>query len=139
MPRRVGRASTEGLPKKRHLTRSSKARQGGQRIRRRLRGTGRDVDIAQPGEHRADRRDLIGRIARLVAPGWRDIGRIGFEHDRFERQLHGKATDLFRALERDIAAETELETLREKSIGLLEAAVESVRDPVTDAEAAPIP
>lgn len=64
-----------------------------------------------------------------------NVGRVGLDDERVERQLPGEPPDLPRALERHVAAEAELEPLREIRVGLLEAAVERMRDAAPHARA----
>ena len=84
-------------------------------------------------------RQLGGRIAALglasgalgggaVEPVRRHVGRIGFQHQRLQRQRGGQAAQLQRTLVGECAAKAQLESQCDKRLRLLPAAVEGVGD-----------
>ena len=86
---------------------------------------------------RLARRALLGGH---VQPLRRDVGRIGLDHQRLQRQVGGQAADLQRALEGHRAAEAQLEAQLDEGQRLLRAAVEGVRDAAgTPVDAAQLP
>jgi len=84
------------------------------------------ADAAQLREPGADGGNLVWRVALAVKPGRGDIRRIGLDDKRIEWQLRRETADLQGALERQVAAETEMHALIEKRLGLLKTAVEGM-------------
>ena len=58
-------------------------------------------------------------LGRAVEPVRRNVGRIGFQHQRRQRQLGGQPPDLLRALEGHGAAKAQLEAELDELVGLL--------------------
>jgi hypothetical protein len=100
-------------------------------------------DAAQFGHDARHAHHFRRRIAGLVLlaelvvgkPGGSDIGRVGFQHDRLDRQFGGQAADLPRAGKRHVAAESELHAVGHVVVRLIVTAVERMGDTLPHARA----
>src|SRR5690606_19311057 len=91
------------------------------------------LHTAQFGQHLGDARDLTRfvsdrRLSGPAQPGRGNVGRVGFQYQGFHGQLHCQPPDLQGALEGHGAAKTQSKSQVDELPGLLETAIEGVRD-----------